>query len=38
VANDALAAAVEAIDPDILSPREALAALYRLKALHRETP
>jgi DNA mismatch repair protein MutS len=38
VANDALAVAVEAIDPDILSPREALAALYRLKALHRETP
>ncbi|MEO9066646.1 MAG: DNA mismatch repair protein MutS, partial [Caldimonas sp.] len=37
VANIALAAAVDALDPDILSPREALDALYRLKALHRDT-
>ena len=34
----ALTAALEAIDPDRLSPREALEALYRLKALSRENP
>ena len=28
-----LAAALKAIDPDQLTPREALAALYRLKSL-----
>ena len=33
-----LAAALGAIDPDRLSPREALEALYRLKALSREDP
>nr|HET7857586.1 DNA mismatch repair protein MutS [Caldimonas sp.] len=38
VANSALDDAVAALDPDILSPREALEALYRLKALHRERP
>jgi DNA mismatch repair protein MutS len=32
---DPLAAAFEALDPDSLSPREALDALYRLKALRR---
>jgi DNA mismatch repair protein MutS len=37
VANSALAEAVAALDPDILTPREALDALYRLKALHRDT-
>ena len=31
--DDALRAAVDALDPDSLSPREALAALYRLKDL-----
>jgi len=36
VANSALEDAVAALDPDILSPREALEALYRLKALHPE--
>ncbi len=30
---DKLAPALDAIDPDALSPREALEALYRLKAL-----
>ena len=30
---DPLAAALEAIEPDRLSPREALEALYRLKGL-----
>jgi DNA mismatch repair protein MutS len=34
----ALAAALAEIDPDSLSPREALAALYRLKGLSREEP
>jgi hypothetical protein len=29
-------AALEALDPDALSPREAQAALYHLKALARE--
>ncbi|MEO6363910.1 MAG: DNA mismatch repair protein MutS, partial [Caldimonas sp.] len=38
VTHAALAEAVGAIDPDMLSPRDALAALYRLKALHRDTP
>ncbi|MEO8835239.1 MAG: DNA mismatch repair protein MutS, partial [Caldimonas sp.] len=38
VAHSALDDAVEALDPDMLTPREALDALYRLKALHRETP
>ena len=33
VASTRLAAALDAIDPDILSPRDALEALYRLKAL-----
>jgi len=33
-AEDALAA----IDPDILSPKDALDALYRLKALLKDTP
>jgi len=37
VANSALADAVAALDPDILTPREALDALYRLKALQRDT-
>ena len=37
VANSALGEAVAALDPDILTPREALDALYRLKALHRDT-
>ncbi|WP_376099119.1 DNA mismatch repair protein MutS [Roseomonas sp. CCTCC AB2023176] len=32
-AGDPLTAAVEALDPDVLSPREALEALYRLKML-----
>jgi len=36
VANSALDDAVAALDPDILSPREALEALYRLRALRRE--
>jgi DNA mismatch repair protein MutS len=31
--KSALVEAVEALDPDALSPREALEALYRLKAL-----
>ncbi len=35
VGNGALAMALAAIDPDALSPREALDALYRLKALLR---
>ena len=33
VASTRLAAAVDALDPDILTPRDALEALYRLKAL-----
>ncbi len=33
---DAIRSAVEAIDVDSLSPREALDALYRLKALARD--
>jgi DNA mismatch repair protein MutS len=33
-----LTAALAALDPDRLSPREALEALYRLKALSRENP
>jgi DNA mismatch repair protein MutS len=33
-----LTAALTALDPDRLSPREALEALYRLKALSRENP
>ena len=37
VADSALDAALRALDPDILTPREALDALYRLKALHRDT-
>ena len=37
VANSALREAVGALDPDILTPREALDALYRLKALQRDT-
>ncbi len=35
-APDKLAAALAAIDPDALSPRDALEALYRLKALLRD--
>jgi DNA mismatch repair protein MutS len=31
--GDALRAALDGLDPDALSPREAQAALYRLKAL-----
>ena len=38
VANGALAAAVADLDPDILTPRQALDALYRLKELHRNAP
>jgi DNA mismatch repair protein MutS len=37
-APDALRAALDAIDPDELTPREAQAALYALKRLARETP
>jgi DNA mismatch repair protein MutS len=37
-ANSTLAAGVAALDPDMLTPREALDALYRLKALQRDTP
>ena len=37
VQPSALADAVAALDPDMLTPREALAALYRLQALHRDT-
>ncbi|MEP6739453.1 MAG: DNA mismatch repair protein MutS, partial [Caldimonas sp.] len=37
-AQSALATEVANLDPDILTPREALAALYRLKALQRDTP
>ncbi len=33
---DKLASALDSCDPDALSPREALEALYRLKALRRE--
>jgi DNA mismatch repair protein MutS len=33
---DALAQAVAALDPDRLSPREALEALYRLRTLHKK--
>ena len=38
LANPALDEAVAALDPDMLSPREALEALYRLKALQRDPP
>jgi DNA mismatch repair protein MutS len=38
VANSALDDAVAALEPDMLSPREALEALYRLKALQRDPP
>jgi DNA mismatch repair protein MutS len=38
VANSALDAAIRALDPDILTPREALDALYRLKTLQRDLP
>jgi DNA mismatch repair protein MutS len=31
--NEELRAAVAALDPDVLTPRDALAALYRLKTL-----
>ncbi|HEX2540495.1 MAG TPA: DNA mismatch repair protein MutS [Caldimonas sp.] len=34
----ALAAALAGIDPDMLTPREALDALYRLKAMQRDPP
>jgi DNA mismatch repair protein MutS len=33
-----LTAALTELDPDMLTPREALDALYRLKALQRDTP
>ena len=36
--SDALRDALKDIDPDSLSPREALEALYRLKGLGKETP
>ncbi len=36
--NTALDEAVAALEPDMLTPREALDALYRLKALQRDTP
>jgi DNA mismatch repair protein MutS len=36
--DSVLEQAVAALDPDILSPREALEALYRLKALQRDPP
>ena len=36
VADSALRDAVAALDPDMLTPREALDALYRLKALQRD--
>jgi DNA mismatch repair protein MutS len=38
VPDGALATALAGIDPDMLTPREALDALYRLKALPRDTP
>jgi DNA mismatch repair protein MutS len=38
VANSALDAEIRALDPDILTPREALDALYRLKTLQRDPP
>jgi DNA mismatch repair protein MutS len=38
IADSSLRDAVAALDPDMLTPREALEALYRLKALHREQP
>ena len=34
----ALAAALDRLDPDALTPREALDALYRLKQLHKDDP
>jgi DNA mismatch repair protein MutS len=37
VANSALYDAMAALEPDMLTPREALDALYRLKALQRDT-
>ncbi len=37
VEPDLVAKALDALDPDTLSPREALDALYRLKALRRES-
>ena len=38
ITDSALRDAVAALDPDMLTPREALDALYRLKALQRDTP
>jgi DNA mismatch repair protein MutS len=38
VPEAALASALADIDPDMLTPREALDALYRLKAMQRDTP
>jgi DNA mismatch repair protein MutS len=38
VPESALAGALSAIDPDTLTPREALDALYRLKTLHKDFP
>ena len=35
---EAVLAALDALDPDALSPRDALAALYELKALGKEKP
>jgi DNA mismatch repair protein MutS len=37
-AHDALRAALEGVDPDELSPKEALEALYRLKTLVKTSP
>ena len=37
VPHAALTEAIAALEPDMLSPRDALEALYRLKALHRES-
>ena len=37
-ARDAVEAALRAIDPDALSPREALDALYRLKNTLKDAP
>ena len=38
IVSSAVHDAVADLDPDMLTPREALEALYRLKALHREQP
>jgi DNA mismatch repair protein MutS len=38
VEDSAFATAWRAVDPDMLTPREALDALYRLKALNQDKP